>query len=627
MKLVSLLRTLLVVAVLAPWASAQHLPQSGIAGYWFFHASSPTGTSQLFAVNPDRSDLAIPLGNPVASVPSRWAHRRRTLGGTETELISPTPRLWITPMGDAPGQGALHVVDRRSGVAWDALIPTQNPAAYDLAALPELRFLFSVEESDAGQTVLRGWSYGTLGALQPLNPAALTLPGPPSAYVNRIEVDEVERRLHIVGSDTISIVQIQTSSPQMNVAVSLPLGNQKAVTNASRFEWSGGRAWMVGTSSFASGSTTVEAGVQAWSDSGSLGQVTFGDVPTNPAKQWVPAAGTSELAIVSDNTDAYGYFLLREPAPGTFFIKPSAIGVAKLVSGGTLQGSTILMPETVGEPFAIPAAHGTRVAFESSFGPPFIQSPPGGGEKISVLYSPLDPLGAGSPDGVLGVPAPLGGRISTKGMDRPIWSSDGRRVLACTSHFPGAPNPGVPGIEVLEVPAGVLLDEFAAPHRVVENLPFPNQSVIQPGAFRPRVPAAALGLGSMDFYGNGFAQGSASVALASWGEVGQLREEAAGLPLSPHVPGFPGLLPPAFHDPTGSLTPVPESFGARRASFCLNLSLGLRGMRMLIADEDRVIVQFSGQGVLAELGLEPVEEPLSIDLPSGWVVTTEFYSF
>ncbi|MCA9001523.1 MAG: hypothetical protein KDB61_06340, partial [Planctomycetes bacterium] len=519
---------LLIGALSVSFAAAQNLPESGITGYWFFEATSPARTSQLYAVNPGRAAVPIPIGAPVDAVPSRWAHRRRTLGAMETDLASPTGRLWITPMGDAPGEGAIHVVDRRNAVQYDDLIPTGNPAAYDLAWLETFNYLFSVEESAAGDTVLRGFFYGTPGQLTPLSPSELVLAGPPSSYVNRIGVDESTGQIQVVGSEWVHVIETQATAPQMSVMASHDLNGRLAVTNPAPFEHAGLSTWMIGTSQFDGSGNTLEAGVFAWNESASLGQVEFGVVPSVPSKRWVPAAGCQELAVVSDGSDAYGYFLLREPAPGTFFIKPSAIGVAKLVGASALAQSTIPMPQEVGEPFAIPSVFGTRVAFESSFGPPFIGSPAGGGEKISILYSPLDPLGASSVDGVLGVPAPLGGRISTKGMDRPIWSADGRRVMAMTSHFPGAPNPGVPGVEVLDVPLSVPVDEFISPHRVVENLPFPNQSVLMPTAFRPRVPMSALGLGNLDFFGGAFHGGAASITITPWGEMGQLELDPIG---------------------------------------------------------------------------------------------------
>lgn len=284
------------------------------------------------------------------------------------------------------------------------------------------------------------------------------------------------------------------------------------------------------------------------------------------------------------------------------------------------------MPMEVGEPFAIPTSNGRRVAFQSAFGPPFVPEPPGGAEKVSVIYSPLDPLGAGSMDGVLGVPAPLGGRVSTKGMERPIWSPDGTRILSATSHFAGAPNPGLPGLEVLNVPASVLLDKNASPHTTIPNLPFPNQSIVHPALFQPREPALASSVAGLSFFGNVFHQGAASVLLSAFGELGQLQLDATGFTQSAALPSFPALFPPTFDDATGSTVPVPASFGARRTSFNLNPSFGLFGVTMIAAAEDRLLLQPTGWNVLATLGQVQPLPTGKLRLPAGWITTTEFYS-
>jgi hypothetical protein len=320
----------------------------------------------------------------------------------------------------------------------------------------------------------------------------------------------------------------------------------------------------------------------------------------------VPAAGTEELAIVGNGIDTYVYYLLREPPPGTFFIKPSAIGVARYLGSSPPITSTILMTTDIGEPFANPAVSGSRVAFESSFGLPFTPEPPGGGEKISIVYSPLDPLGAASADGTLGIPAPLGGRISTKGMDRPIWSRDGSQVMAATSHFPGAPNPAVPGLEVLNVPDDVLLDKFSAPHTVVPNATFPNQSIVFPGAFDPRKPEKATALAGLSFFGNVFHDAVASLVLPEFGEVGQSQVDPVGFTQSPAIPNFRAILPPTFNDATASSVPIPASFGARRTTFNLKPDLGLAGLTMSAAMQDRILVQRTGGNVIASM--TPKEE-------------------
>jgi hypothetical protein len=548
------------------------------------------------------------------------------MGGLETAIVSPTTRLFVTPMGTAVGNGALHVVDLRTGAPMTQLLATGNPAGYDLAVHRPLEFLFSVEDDGSGSTVLRGFSYAATGALTPLAPATLSLPGAPCAYVNRMGVDVDGAVLYVPTIQGVSIVNLSASVPNMSVSQSLATAPRVPTTNPVSFDDNGTLRWVVGTGRFDVNDDPVGAGFFSWDVGGHGEAAGFGAVTSDPSKSWVPAAGTEELAVVSDGTDAYVYYLLREPPPNTFFIKPSAIACVRFLGGLPPDFGVLDMPDTVGEPFANPAASGARVAFESSFGPPFIDEPPGGGEKLSIVYSPLDPLGSATAYGALGVPAPLGGRISTRGMDRPLWSRDGTRVMACTSHFPGAPNPGVPGIEVLNVPAGMPLDEFSAPHTVTPNLPFPNQSVVFPSVFVPRNPNAATTLDGLSFYGNVFHQGMASLAAATFGEIGQLQEDPDGFDLPPSVPGFPSVLPPSFEDAIGSTVPIPASFGARRTAFNFYGELGIPGLTMSAVTDDQVVVQPTGVDLLAGFGLMDPVDPIHVDLPAGWVTTTELLS-
>jgi hypothetical protein len=616
----------LALALTTPPVLAQELPPSGVAGWDIVYATSPGGTSQAYAINPSKGGAPLAVGASVDAVPSRWSHRRRTLGALETAIALADEQVFLTPMGDAVGNGAIHVIDLRGGVT-TLLQPAGNPAGYDLAVVESLDYVFSAEDDGAGGTLLRGWSYATVGALTPLAPASLVLPGSPAAYVNRIEIDEAAQRLHVPTVAGVQIVDLAPSGAQMSLGPFVASGAAAPTTNVARAETSSGTWFVAGTCEFGVSDEPLVGGWLAWRDDGSSQAGVYGGVPSAPPKQWIPAAGCEELAVVSDGTDAYVYYLLREPAPGTFFIKPSAVGVTRLLGAAAPVTSTILMPDEVGEPFANPAVFGTRVAFESSFGPPFHLSPPGGGEKISILYSPLDPLGNGSLDGELGVPAPLGGRISTKGMDRPIWSRDGTRVMAATSHFAGAPNPGVPGLEVLTVPPDVKLDEFSAPHTVVGNPDFPNQSIIYPSAFDPRVPALATALDGLTFCGNAFHDGMASMLLAPFGELGQKQIDPVGFTQPASVVNFPAVFPPAFLDATGSTEPIPGYFGARRTSFNLQPGFGVYGLTLVMALEDRVLMQPSGYNSVAALLGTPEIAPLAFALPAGWTTTTEILSY
>ena len=608
----------------AAFAAAQALPASGVQGFDDVYATSPAGTSQFLAINPGYSPAPIPIGPPVPSVPSRWAHRRRTLGALETKITYLAPVTFVTPMGDAVGNGSLHLVDAR-GRLQTSLVATGNPAAYDVAAYEPLRMVFVAEDDGAGNTILRGFSYATPGTLVPLNPPFLTLAGSPCAYVNRMGVDESGARLLVPTVSGIHEVTLFASGPQLVVTHFFNSGSYTPSTNPTSFDRQGTRTWIIGTCRFAAISNSPkEAGYLLWDHLGITQSGVFGAIPSNPSKSWVPGAGTEELAVVGDGTDTYVYYLLREPLPGTFFIKPSAVGVVRILGSATPAVSFLPCPDDCGEPFANPAVHGTRVAFESSLGPPFWFEPPGGAEKVNILYTPLDPLGSSTVDGQIAVPGPLGGRISTKGADRPLWSHDGTRVITCTSHFPGAPSPALPGIEVLDVPAAVPVDEYVSPHCVVQNATSPNQSIIYPARFDPRDPAAAAFLDGLTFAGNVFHDGMAGILTHRYGEIGHKQFDS--FTQSSAVPGFPAILPPSFDDPNGSLTPIPRSFGARRATFNLTPALGLSGLVMTAAIGNRILVQPAGINHLAALGQAIPEDPVVILLPYLWITTTEFLS-
>jgi hypothetical protein len=622
-------RALTGAALLSFLAVGQELPKSGTNGADVFYATSPGGTSQLYAVALGSGLNAIPLGSPVSAVPSRWAHRRRTLGALETAIAFVPPEVAITPMGTVAGTGAIHMVDMRSGPPGvSVLVPTGNPAGYDLAVASSLEFVFSAEDDGAGGTTLRGFSYATPGALNPLTPPALTITGSPAAYVNRIGYDAASQTLHVPTESGIQVVSLSASAPHMTAGPFISTGTSSPTTNPASFMRLGVRTWAVGTSEFNVLGAPTRAGFHAWTATGTASADKWGTIPNlAPPRNYVPAVGCEELAVVTNGTDTYVYYLLRDPSPTAFFIRPSAVGVVHFVGNGSPDINTIVCPDAVGEPFSIPTVHGTRVAFESSYGPPFYASPPGGGEVVSVIYSPLDPLGVGSPSGVLGVPAPLGGRISTKGMDRPIWSHDGSRIFAFTSHFPGAPNPGMPGIEVLDVPAGFPLTVFNSPHAVVPNAIFPDQAILMPSIFDPNDPAAASFLAGMSFAGNVFTRGPGSALALPFGEMGQF-QFLPPIAQSINIPNFPAIFPAAFDDATASTVPIPGNFGARRVAFNLIPGVGLMGMVMTAAIGDVMLVQPTGYDFLASVGVFPAAiPPVVVTLPAGWTTTSEIASY
>ncbi|HGY92424.1 MAG TPA: hypothetical protein ENK43_14745 [Planctomycetes bacterium] len=612
--------------------SAQVLPASGTRGIQLVYGSSPAGDSQLFAISLSLAPGPIPLGSSVANRPSRWSHRRRTLGATETVFAyidTPDGGLAVCPMGDSAGKGALHLVDFRTPFPFSSeLVPTVNPACYDLAVAETLQYVFCAEDDGAGGTRLRGYSYATPGQLTPLNPPSLTLPGSPAAYCNRVGVGAGDAKLEVPTTDGIQEVHLSSGTPAMVLGSFISSLPASPTTNPIRFELGGNETWVIGTSTFSSSGDPTEAGFVAWSGGGTIASGTWGTIPgLSPLRSYVPSAGAEELAVVSNSSEAYIYYLLRDPSPTAFFIRPSAVGAVHFSEFSAPAMSTIPCPEEMGEPFAIPTVSNGMVAIESSFGPPFTNSPTGGGEKVSLLYSPLHPLGAGTPFGTLGCPDPLGGRVSTKGMDRPLWSRSGDRVVAFTSHFPGAPNPALPGIEVLDVPAAIPVDAFVAPHTVVPNLANPHRSIILPTSYRPLPSSAPDALAGLSFCGGVFHDGMAAVLMAPFGELGQLQLEATPLQQDPDIPNFPAVFPPTFSDAQSSWVPIPGDFGARRASFNLTPGWGLDGLVLVAAVDDVILVQPTGFNFLAQVGAHAAEfAPIKLYLPSGWVTSTEFVS-
>lgn len=612
-------------------ASAQELPKSGTLGVDFVYATDPaTTTSQLYFIDA-ASQSAVAVGNSFNGVPSRWAHRRRTLSAVETSIELADPLILMTPLGDAVGNGAIHFLDARTGsILADLIVPTGNPAGYDLALFQPLQMVFSAEDDGVGGTTLRGFSYATPGALTSLSPATLSLPGAPSAYVNRIGVDVASQTLQVPTSTGVQIVQLGAANPQMALGPFVSAGTHPPTTNPIAFDRPDGRLWIVGTSAFGPFGPT-ESGFLAWKVDGSRSwSGVFGVIPgRTPQRSYVPAVGAEELAITSNGTDAYVYSLLRDPDQTSFFVRASAVGVVRFLGNVDPVVSKLICPDQQGEPFSIPTVSGFRVALESSEGPPWWLTPAGGSEKVSIIYSPLDPLGAGTQDGVLAVAGPLGGRISCSGMDRPIWARDGSGVFATTSNFPGAPNPGSPGIEFLPVSATVPVDDSTLATLVVGNLTGADQSITLGTQFDPDDDTRGALFNGISFCGTVFHDGLGSALEYKSGRklIGQKQVHAPKFVQSNQIPGFPAVFPPAFDDANGSLVFIPGNMGARRTTFDLHPGLGLIGMTMVGAIDDVVYVQPTGYDMLASLGLVPSIDPLEIHLPAGWITTSEIRSW
>jgi hypothetical protein len=162
---------------------------------------------------------------------------------------------------------------------------------------------------------------------------------------------------------------------------------------------------------------------------------------------------------------------------------------------------------------------------------------------------------------------------------------------------------------------------------VVQNLPFPNQSIILPNRFEPRVPGMATAFDGLSFFGNVFNQGMASLSITAYGEVGQHQPDPVGFVQDADVPNFPAIVPPTFADATGSTVPIPANFGARRTAFNFTPDLGIPGLTMVAAIDDAIYVQMTGINLLATFGVGMSLDPIEVPLPAGWVTTSEFQSF
>lgn len=610
--------------------TAQDLPKSGTLGAdLFWITDTATGNSQLTAVALAASPVPIPLTPVLSNVPSRWAHRRRYLGALETEIAIVTPFTFLTAMGGSVGQGGIHMLDVRSGAIQSVFAPTQNPPGFDLAFDETLQQVFAAVDNGLGQTTIYGFSYGTPGVLSPLSPPSLTIAGSPAAGACRIALDASQRTLHVPTTAGVQIVNYALSSPQMSFGPLVSTGPAVPVTSVSIFDLGGSPAYAVGTSTFNGAGSPIAAGVLTYDAAGvviSGGE--FGVIPgLFPLRSYVQAAGTQELAVIGDGNRAYIYFLLRDPSPTAFFIRPSAVGAVKLEVGQSPSYGTLVCSEACGEPFSLPSVSGGRVAFESSQGPPFSFVPPDGSERISIIYSPLDPLGVGTTFGLMQTAGPLQGRISTKGMDRPLWSRDGQRVISSTSAFPGAPQPGNPGLEILDVPANIPINEYLGPQTVVSYLPFPNQTINFPSVFLPRDPFAASFLSGFTFAGSISHGGTGGVMLFPFGQIGQLQTESVPFVQSPLIPNFPGLVRPSNLDATTPTVPLPGTFGARRTTFNLVPGLGFTGLLMSGAVGSEIVVQATGWNFQSAFGLNAGSlGAFHIALPAGWITSSEFLS-
>jgi hypothetical protein len=600
-----------------PTSTAQSIPDSGTWGFEIFCAQDAAGKNSLYMSSRIGSlnkmaDLSAP--------PSRWLHRRRHMGPSEAP-IQRDGIVFFIPLGDKKGAGKLAVADFRREFKLTELSMV-SPTLYDPLVVPKRNLVLQAGDTGKGQTVIEIVSYATPGA-----PAkkvwALILDGAPAGGVTRMLLDG---DLVLVPTTTgIHVLRPGKGSKPYETMTFVKTLTRSPITNLVAFPNGTSRAYACMTCNYVKNHRPLDAAVTAFEASGKLWTMKVGNVPnTSPPKPYVPAAGFHEPGVVSKGGISFIGFLLREREPGTGFTKPAGVAVAGF---GMPNGPTFAIAQTLpqsGEPFAEIAVHGTRMAFMTSQSPKWWPNPKGGSEVLNILYTPLDPVGANTIAGVIGTAGPLGGRIGIEVTDRPLWSHDGRHLFVTTVNYPGAPNPGKSGSELLGVPAKRAVNPKL--DKMLTLLELGDQSSERayglPTRFDPwDLPAAAFGESTMFGQYTQTAAHSVLVPHKIAGNLGARTLTARKLPRDKNIPGFPSIPPRTFDDVNGSIVAPPKTYGARRAGFNLwSRTNSMLATYLVQAEGNELIYQISG---INTLGFGNQIPTLTISLPTGSITTTE----
>ncbi|MEZ5990405.1 MAG: hypothetical protein R3F30_15075 [Planctomycetota bacterium] len=542
------------------------------------------------------------------------------MGPSETPILRDGIVLFV-PLGDSASNGALAVVDFRSTFRLTEVAMT-SPTHYEPLVVPARSFVLHAGDDGNGKTVLEVVSYVGPGA-----PAqkvfVLPLDGSPAGGVTRMLLSG--DRVLVPTTAGIHVLKPGTGSTVYESQAVIKTGTRSPITDVVSFPSGSSTLHACMTCDFDSNDRPLDAVVTAFDETGKTWSLPAGNVPnTSPPKSYVPAAGFHEPGVVTKGGISYVGFLLREREPGTGFTKPAGVAVAGFgMPGEPTFGIAQTLPQS-GEPFAEIAVNGTRMAFMTSQSPKWWPQPLGGSEVLNILYTPLDPVGANTVAGVVGTAGPLGGRIGIEVTDRPLWSRDGRNLFVTTVNYPGAPNPGKAGSELLTVPSDRAINPTLDPMTTLLELrdQTTERAYGLPTAFEPwDLPAAAFG--EATFFGQ-FTQTAAHAVFVPHKVSGQLGTRTLThrkLPRDTNIPGFPAIPPRTFDDVNGSIVAPPKTYGARRSGFNLwTRTNSLLATYLVQADGDELIYQISG---IDTLGFGVQFPVVPIPLATGSVTTTE----
>lgn len=603
-------------------AIAQDIPRSGSFGLDAFVVTTPAGTSALYAAQTLSPFTTLAMPAP----PSRWLHRRRHMAALETEIAvdRTSGYVLVIPTGDQATNGGISFFDFRLGLTTSHMAATA-PSAYDVLLLPAHKYAVVAADDGQGNTAVDLYDYSAPG-LTPVRTSA-TVAGIPAAGATRMVATTNESHVLVPTADGVHIFALGAMPTPLNATAFISTTPRSPAGNIALFTRNTAPHAAVMTSDFGPNNRPLDAAILSFDLTGQSVTTPVGNVPnTNPPKPYVPAAGFHDPGVVQVAGVAYVAFLLREKDPGTFFTKPAGVGV---MGFGVPNDPTFAIPTTsaaAGEPFEELAVFGTRIAFMTGGDPFWWPAPAGGSERLNVLYTPLDPVGIGTIGGVIGSAGPLGGRIGTEVTDRPLWSRDGRHLFVTSSNFPGAPNPGLAGSEILEVPAARALNEVQDHCHTLIPLgdQISERAYGLPTRFDPiDLPASAFG--NFTLFGQ-FIQSAAHAVLlpqTAFGWIGVRDFTSFFLPRDTSIPLFP-VTPRVYNDQQTPIVAPPATYGARRSSFNLLLQQATPWViyQLQIAD-DKAIYHAAGFNSMFGPQIPLLEMPL----PSGSRVSSEILSF